>query len=132
MLRVAARSIEEQKTARLVAVTGVVCYIGGRRVPRLLEAGLRVRALVQSPEKISGRSWSLHPNLKIRQVDLSRMELTAALQGCEAAYCLVCSMLAAQSDYDARDLELAETFAQAASPTPRGLFTSEDLVGQMV
>ena len=35
-------------------VTGATGYIGGRLVPRLLEAGFKVRALARTPEKLSG------------------------------------------------------------------------------
>ena len=43
--------------ARLILVTGVTGYIGGRLVPRLLEAGYRVRVLVRDPARLQGLSW---------------------------------------------------------------------------
>jgi uncharacterized protein YbjT (DUF2867 family) len=42
---------------KTVLVTGATGYLGGRLVPRLLEAGHRVRVLVRSPDKIAGVPW---------------------------------------------------------------------------
>jgi uncharacterized protein YbjT (DUF2867 family) len=40
-----------------VLVTGATGYIGGRLVPRLLEAGYRIRCLVRDPTRLQGRPW---------------------------------------------------------------------------
>jgi uncharacterized protein YbjT (DUF2867 family) len=40
---------------RTVLVTGATGYIGGRLVPRLLEAGFRVRCLARDPARLQGR-----------------------------------------------------------------------------
>ena len=40
-----------------VLVTGATGYIGGRLVPRLLQAGYRVRCFVRDPERLQGRPW---------------------------------------------------------------------------
>ena len=42
----------------LVLVLGASGYVGGRLVPRLLEAGYRVRCVARSPEKLAGNAWS--------------------------------------------------------------------------
>ncbi|HEX9227845.1 MAG TPA: NAD(P)H-binding protein, partial [Arthrobacter sp.] len=42
---------------RTVLVTGATGYIGGRLVPRLLEAGHKVKVLVRTPAKIAGVPW---------------------------------------------------------------------------
>ena len=42
---------------RTVLVTGATGYIGGRLVPRLLEAGHTVKVLVRTPAKIAGVPW---------------------------------------------------------------------------
>ena len=42
----------------LLLVTGATGYIGGRLVPRLLQAGYRVRCLVRDPERLqAGPGW---------------------------------------------------------------------------
>ena len=42
---------------KLILVTGATGYVGGRLVPRLIEAGYRVRVLVRDPARLQGRSW---------------------------------------------------------------------------
>ena len=54
-----------------IAVTGATGYIGGRLVPRLLDAGYSVRCLVRSKRKLQDRPWSDNPNLLVQEVDLS-------------------------------------------------------------
>ena len=44
--------------SELILVTGATGYIGGRLVPRLLEAGYRVRCLVRDAERLKGRPWT--------------------------------------------------------------------------
>lgn len=98
-----------------IAVTGATGYIGGRLVPRLLEAGFRVRCLVRSPMKLRDRSWAAHPQIEIVAANLSDEASTrASLQGCTAVYYLVHSMISAGRDYAARDRDLARAFASAA------------------
>ncbi|MEQ1756748.1 MAG: SDR family oxidoreductase [Vicinamibacterales bacterium] len=100
----------------LVAVAGATGYIGTRLVPRLLEAGYRVRCLVRSPRKIADRPWSSHPNVEIVSLDLEdEPKLKAALDRCHALYYLVHSMMSAGHDYAQRDRELAETVHRAAA-----------------
>jgi uncharacterized protein YbjT (DUF2867 family) len=43
--------------ARRVLVTGATGYIGGRLVPRLLEAGFKVRVIVRNAEKLEEVPW---------------------------------------------------------------------------
>ena len=99
-----------------IVVTGATGYIGGRLVPRLLEARYVVRCLVRSPRKLQDRAWVNHPNVEIAQVDLGDpVALTDGLEGCEEAFFLVHSMTSAGHEYAKRDLDLAATFAQAAA-----------------
>lgn len=40
-----------------ILVTGITGYVGGRLVPKLLEAGFNVRILIRDPAHLSGRNW---------------------------------------------------------------------------
>jgi uncharacterized protein YbjT (DUF2867 family) len=99
-----------------IAVAGVTGYIGGRLAPRLLDAGYAVRCLVRSPQKLQDREWVHRQGVEIRAADLSdAATLADHLSGCDAAYYLVHSMIAAGRDYSDADRQLALNFAQAAS-----------------
>lgn len=98
-----------------VLVLGATGYIGGRLVPRLLEAGHRVRALARAPAKLGGRPWSGHPNLEIVRGDLlDRAALLAAARGCWAAYYLVHSMNPKVTDFADADRQAADNMAEVA------------------
>jgi len=100
---------------QVIAVAGVTGYIGGRLIPRLLEAGYAVRCLVRSPQKLQDREWVNQPGVEIRQTDLDNStSLAKAMAGCGAAYYLVHSMLTAGSEYAESDRRIAATFARAA------------------
>jgi uncharacterized protein YbjT (DUF2867 family) len=99
-----------------VFVSGASGYIGGRLVPRLLEAGYRVRCLARKPQKLASRVWASHPNVEIVAGDVEETEgLTELLRGCGATYYLVHSMIAAGADYADQDRRLAVGFAEAAA-----------------
>ncbi len=101
-----------------VLVTGATGYIGGRLVPRLLEAGHRVRCLAREPRKLDGRPWASDPRVEIVAGDTSDIaSLRRALEGCGAAYYLVHSMVAAGHEYAERDRTMARAFARAAEDT---------------
>ena len=107
--------------SRTVLVTGGTGYIGGRLVPRLLDAGFRVRCLARSARKLHARPWSDHARVEIVEGDVADGALVvAAMRGCEAAYYLVHSMEAAGSSYRTHDLHLAQAFATAASKAAVG------------
>ncbi len=97
----------------LILVTGATGYIGGRLIPRLLEAGRRVRCLVRDPARLQGRPW--HDAVEIVQGDVLRSEsLIPAMHGVRIAYYLVHS-LGAGADFHERDLTAAHHFAEAAT-----------------
>lgn len=99
----------------LILVTGATGYIGGRLVPRLLEAGFRVRCLARDPRKLSSRPWANHPSVELFPGSAEReSDLTQAMCGCSAAYYLIHSMMAVGGDYRRHDRLIAEQFARAA------------------
>ncbi len=99
-----------------IFVAGATGYIGGRLVPRLLEAGYRVKALARSPSKLSNRPWANHPQLEIVRGDvLDPGSLSQALEGCRAAYYLIHSMNPTVDDFAQTDRQAAQNMATAAA-----------------
>lgn len=104
-----------QRDPRPVVVLGATGYIGARLVPRLVNAGWKVRAVGRNPEKLAGRSWASHPAVEIVAGDvLDRDGLVQALSGCQAAYYLVHSMNPQTTDFAVADRIAAENMASAA------------------
>ncbi|HUG33196.1 MAG TPA: DUF2867 domain-containing protein [Anaerolineales bacterium] len=97
---------------RLILVTGATGYVGGRLVPRLLDAGYRVRVLVRDPARLRGRRW-LDKVEVVTGDALIEGTLTEALQGVSVAYYLIHGKQGGKIDAD-RDLTVARNFAQAA------------------
>jgi uncharacterized protein YbjT (DUF2867 family) len=94
-----------------VLVTGATGYIGGRLIPRLVNAGHRVRALARDSDRLAGR----FDGVEIVEGDIfERESILAALRGIEVAYYLVHSMGRSDGDFAARDLEAARIFSEAA------------------
>ncbi len=101
-----------ESSSALVLVTGATGYIGGRIVPRLLEAGFRVRCLVRDATRLQGRPW--RDAVEIVEADvLQPASLAEALHGCTAAYYLIHS-LGAGADFPERDAQAATNFGEAA------------------
>ncbi len=95
---------------------GATGYIGARLVPRLAEAGWRVRAIGRNPAKLAGRPWAGAPGVEIAAGDVfDRPGLEAALRGCQAAFYLVHSMNPQAADFAAADRKAAENMAAAAA-----------------
>src|SRR5512143_500531 len=97
---------------RAVLVTGATGYIGGRLVPRLLDAGYRVRCLVRDPARLLGRSWDGHIEIVTGDA-LDPASLGRALQGMYAAYYLIHGLKGGQVNAE-RDLQAARNFVAAA------------------
>lgn len=95
-----------------ILVSGATGYIGGRLVPALLQAGYRVRVLVRDARRLQGRPWLAQ--VEVVEGDVLQAEtLPPALRGAAVAYYLVHSMAASQ-DFDRRDRQAAQNFAEVA------------------
>jgi uncharacterized protein YbjT (DUF2867 family) len=95
-----------------VLVTGATGYIGGRLVPRLLEAGHAVRCLARDPSRLEGRQW-LGVDV-VRGDALDAASLERALEGIEAAYYLIHSLAGGEKGFEERDRSAARAFGDAA------------------
>ena len=103
-----------------VLVTGATGYIGGRLVPRLLEAGHHVRVFVRTPRKLQDVPW--HDDVEIAAGDLQDAEaVRAAVQGIEAVYYLAHAM-GADGDFEQAERNAVETMAREARDAGVGRF----------
>ncbi|MFN8089103.1 MAG: NAD(P)H-binding protein [Mycobacterium sp.] len=96
-------------------VTGATGYIGGRLIPRLLDQGFSVRALVRSPEKLAAVQW--RQSVEVARGDLNdAASLESAFDGIDVVYYLVHSMGSAK-DFAAQERRAAENVVTAARRT---------------
>ena len=99
-------------TDRNILVTGATGYVGGRLVPRLLDAGYRVRCLVRDPARLQGRPWLGRVEVVAGDA-LSPASLAVAMEGISGAYYLIHGMRGGRDDAE-RDMQAARNFAAAA------------------
>ena len=95
-----------------ILVTGATGYVGGRLVPKLLDAGYRVRCLVRDPGRLQGRAW--HKRVQIVRGDTTNPgSLVDAFQGVDAAYYLIHGAQGGQPNAE-HDMHMARNFIGAA------------------
>ncbi len=103
-----------------VLVTGATGYIGGRIIPKLLDAGHQVRVLVRDPNRIAGRPWA--DRVEIAHGDAENpATLPAAVHDIEVAYYLI-HLMATGRDFVARDRDAAYNFVAAARDVGRVIY----------
>lgn len=99
-----------------ILVTGATGYVGGRLIPRLIEAGYRVRAAGRSMDKLRCRPWARHENVETVRADaLDPGAMAAAANGCCAAFYLIHSMVARKGAFAEADRRAATVMAAAAA-----------------
>jgi len=95
-----------------VLVTGATGYIGGRLVPRLLEAGHVVRIVARDSGRLTGRFGGV----EVAEGDLfDPASIRTSLDGADVAYYLVHSMTRGRGDLAENDRKAATIFARAAA-----------------
>ena len=98
--------------SRLILVTGATGYIASRLIPRLLDAGYRVRCLARNPVRLKGRAWSRYVEMVQGDVTMPST-LDTALSGVHTAYYLIHNMTYGHG-YTSLELDSARAFAAAA------------------
>ena len=100
-----------------ILVTGATGYIGGRLVPRLLEAGHTVRVMVRNPDRLKDVPWA--GNVEITRGDLTQPDdVTAAVADIDVLYYLVHAMASGKGF---EDVELASAKNAAAAARKAGV-----------
>lgn len=95
-----------------VLVTGATGYLGGRLVPRLIDAGHTVRVLVRNPRKLRDVPW--RDDVETVVGDLTdAATLPEAVVGIDALYYLVHAM-GAKGDFEETERNSATNLARAA------------------
>ncbi|NEM90399.1 SDR family oxidoreductase [Galbitalea soli] len=95
-----------------ILVTGATGYIGGRLVPRLLEAGHEVRVLARDPRRLSGVPWSDRVDVVLGDLT-DPVSVRAAVSDIDVVYYLVHAM-ASGGDFEKTESTAAHVVAEAA------------------
>ncbi len=96
----------------VVLVAGATGYIGGRLVPELIARGYRVRVMVRAESPEHRDRW---PEAEVVVADaLDEDAVLPALEGVDAAYYLIHSMLIGMHRFEDADLQAARHFREAA------------------
>lgn len=95
-----------------ILVTGATGYLGGRLVPRLIEAGHSVRVLVRNPRKLRDVPWRDAVDVIVGDLT-DASSLVDAVDGIDALYYLVHAMGAA-GDFEKTEKLSATNVARAA------------------
>ncbi len=95
-----------------ILVAGATGYIGGRLVPELLGRGYKVRVMVRAASPEHDERW---PDTEVVEADaLDADAVLHALEGVDAAYYLIHSMLIGLHRFENADIEAARNFRMAA------------------
>lgn len=111
-----------------ILVTGATGYIGGRLVPRLLEAGYNVCCLTRDEKRLRGKPW--YNQVRVCEGNVLKPETLHLEPGIDVAYYLVHSLARGKEDFVARDVEAARNFAQAAKAAGVGRIIYLGQLGQ--
>lgn len=96
-----------------VLVTGATGYIGGRLVPRLLDAGYAVRCLTRDPGKLREVPWARDVEV-VRGDAADRADLERSMAGVDVAYYLI-HAIGQDGDFVDKDRHAAQVFGAAAA-----------------
>ena len=109
---------EPPPTDKLCLVTGATGYVGGRLVPELLDAGMRVRCMTRSRDRLRDQPWI--DDVEVVEGDASDPDAAAtALKGVDTAYYLIHSMMGG-ARFEQADSRAARVFAEAAARARAG------------
>ena len=98
--------------SKLILVTGATGYVGGRLVPKLLEAGYRVRCLARDPKRLDGYPWRKQVEVVAGDA-LVTEDLVEAMRDVSVAYYHIHGRQGGKLNAE-RDLFVARNFASAA------------------